>query len=377
MKDALATAWKLAWRNIWRNPRRTLITCAAVALGLMAILVMTGLVRGMNDRLVESLTEGWLADGQIMAPGYRDAPDVETRLVDGAALLAEVRATAGVKAASGRVLGPGMVAIGDRSQPVQLVGVDFAAERTVTSWPDRLVAGAWPEGPRDALVGRDLADEMELEVGGPLVLTAAHVDTGDLDSVRLRVAGIVKVGDPLSALGGYGPAVLGGRVAPERDVADWRSLAPVVQQMSELQAISFGTLLGIVGLILALGILNTLTMALVDRLQEFGVLRALGTRPRRLALMILIEAFDLGVVGVALGLALTAPVYLWASTSGIPMPGVEVGGVEFTHPLHARLMWGEVVGLGAALIALTVAVAGITAWRVTRVQPVEALRRAG
>jgi putative ABC transport system permease protein len=220
--------------------------------------------------------------------------------------------------------------------------------------------------------------------------------------VRLRVAGIVKVGDPLLdrsaaivrldaaqrllALGDAlhvialrvdGPAVLGRREAPERDVADWRSLAPVVQQMSELQAISFGTLLGIVGLILALGILNTLTMALVDRLQEFGVLRALGTRPRRLALMILIEAFDLGVVGVALGLALTAPVYLWASTSGIPMPGVEVGGVEFTHPLHARLMWGEVVGLGAALIALTVAVAGITAWRVTRVQPVEALRRAG
>ncbi|MCA9558076.1 MAG: ABC transporter permease [Myxococcales bacterium] len=402
MRDVIGTAWKLAWRNIWRNPRRTLITCAAVALGLLAILVMTGLVRGMNDRLIESLTEGWLADGQIMAPGYREAPDVETRLADGDAVLAEVRGAAGVRAASGRVLGPGMVAIGDRNQPVQLVGVDFAAERTVTSWPDRLVAGAWPEGPRDALVGRDLAEEMELEVGGPLVLTAAHVDTGDLDSVRLRVAGIVKVGDPLLdrsaaivrldtaqrllALGDAlhviavrvdDDAVLAALEAPGREVAGWRALAPVVQQMSELQAISFGTLLGIVGLILALGILNSLTMALVDRLQEFGVLRALGTRPRRLALMILIEAFDLGVVGVALGLALTAPVYWWASTSGIPMPGVEVGGVEFTHPLHARLVWGEVVGLGAALVALTVAVAGITAWRVTRVQPVEALRRVG
>ncbi len=400
MSDATRTAWRLAWRNVWRNPRRTLITCAAIALGMLAMLLMQGLVRGMGARLVETLTDSWLADGHIMAEGYRAAPDVEIRIPDGDALLARVRATPGVRAASGRALGPGMVAIGDRSAAVQVVGVDFEAERGVTTWEDGLVAGAWPTDDRDVLVGHDLADELDLEVGGPLVLTAAHVVTGELDSVRLRVAGLLRVGDPrldraaaivplarARAVLGLGdglhavavrvddPAVLESLGGPGLEVAPWRTLAPVVEQMENLQGVSFGMMLGIVGVILALGILNTLTMALIDRLPEFGILRALGTRPGRLVQMILFEALHLGLVGVALGLLLTAPIYAWAATSGIPMPGVEMGGVEFTHPLRADLEWGEVLGLAASMVALTVAVAGITAARAARVRPVDALRR--
>jgi ABC-type lipoprotein release transport system permease subunit len=50
-------------------------------------------------------------------------------------------------------------------------------------------------------------------------------------------------------------------------------------------------------------------------------------------------------------------------------------GITFTEPLIMRLEPGDAIFVCVALILITVAVSAITAWRVTRINPVEALRR--
>ena len=398
--DTLRATWRMAWRNLWRNRRRTLLTGSAIGVGLMALLLMTGLTEGLNRRLLETVTNSWAADGQIHAAGYRAAPDVEIYLSDGDALLARVREVTGVRAASGRVLASAVVAMGDRSAAVQMVGVDFAAERQVTTWSERLIAGRWPAAPDEVLIGHALLETLELEIDGPLILTTAELQTGDPKSARLKVVGTIRVGDPnldersaiisldtargLLAMGAglhqvalrvERPAVLEALAGPGLDVAGWAELVPAIDQLLKMQGFSMGLMLLIVGAILGLGILNTLTMALVDRMREFGILRALGTRPGRLRLMIGLEAFNLGLVGAGLGLLLTAPLYLWLSRAGVPMAGVEYGGVAFSDNILLELRLGPALVNAGGVIGITVLAAGWTAWKAGRIQPVEALRR--
>lgn len=400
--DRLPLTLRLAWRNVWRNPRRTLLTSTSIGLGLAALLLTLGLVNGMRDRLVQTVTDAWLGDAQIHAPGYREAPDVEIWLPDADEVLARAQAHPGVQAASARVLASGMVAIGARSAPVQVAGVRFADERRVTRW-DGQITGAWPAAPRAVLLGADLAETLEVEPGGPLVLTVADLQTGDLQSTRLQVSGLLRVGDPgidrgmvvvdLDALreslgvdgaheialrlapGADLDMVVADLAAPGLDVAGWPTLAPMLEQMRQLQGIMLGVMVAIVAVILGLGILNTLTMSLVDRLREFGVMRALGTTPKRLAGLILTEAFCLSVVGLALGAAVVAPLHLHLASAGLNLTGVEVVGVTLHQALRPRLDAGVVVTTALGVALLTVLVAGITAVRAARIEPIEALRR--
>ena len=164
------TTLRMAWRNIWRQPRRTLMTAAAVALGLAGMIVWLGLIEGMNDHLLKAATEGWVGDGQIHAEGFRESH---------------------VDAAAPRLFADALVAIGDRSSGVRAVGTDLAAEAQVTGWKERLSAGEWPTSDEHCLIGVKLAERLEVRPGDRLVLTLSVPDTGDLASRLLRVAGLL------------------------------------------------------------------------------------------------------------------------------------------------------------------------------------------
>ncbi|MBU0554089.1 ABC transporter permease [Myxococcota bacterium] len=389
---------KLAWRNVWRNPRRTLITASAIGLGFFMVFILIGFTEGTQRRLEATVTDAWLASGQVHLKGYREAPDVDLLIPDLAATLKVIRATPGVEAASPRVLASGMISMGARSSAVALIGVDFSAERAVTRWGESFSGGDWPQGDGGVMIGEALAARMELEVGGPLNVSMADLKTGEATSIKLKISGLLVTGDPLldrsaailsrAALSqGLGikdaahqialraaPSTFSALKIEGLDVADWRALSPMLEKMSELQAFSMLITLGVVLFILGLGILNTLTMALVERFKEFGILKAIGTTPARLGGLILAEASVLSLVGVTLGLALALPVHWLLSTKGLPMPGTEYGGVIIHRPIYTIITPAPVLYLALGVTLLTLIVAGIIAARAALIRPVEALR---
>jgi putative ABC transport system permease protein len=139
---------------------------------------------------------------------------------------------------------------------------------------------------------------------------------------------------------------------------------------------------GILFVAAAAGIANTMMMSTFERRSEFGMLLALGARPRRLVRMILLEAVVLGLVGVAIGSALGAALVLVTSRTGIDYAALTGTGAEeasfaglnlsfVVYPrLQARHVW-----IGTLAVTLTSALASVwPAALVARLQPAEAMR---
>lgn len=399
---------RMAWRNIWRNGRRTLITGSAIGLGLGTMIFWLGLQGGMNRYMQSSITGSYLGDAQIHVDGYRQTRETELLLPGGDALLARADALANVAAAAPRLLGTGLLAMGDRASGVELIGIDPEREREISNWDDRLIAGEYPSEPTHLLLGRDLAEKLEIEPGGRLVLTLADETTGELNSLLLTVTGVVFAGNPMldrraaildrgtlaEAMGLPGrmheivlrlnvdtelapamAAALDPLRAPGLDVAHWLELAPGLASMRELQDFWYWITLLIIFGIIALGIVNTLAMSLAERRWEFGVLRAIGTSPGRLATMIFAEAASLGVLGALLGLGLGGLAHALTARYGLWMGGFEVAGVDFESRIYSEMEPPMALLVALVFIGLSTLTGLSTAVRAARVKPAESLRQ--
>lgn len=399
---------KMAWRNLWRNTRRTIITAGAIGLGLALMIFSWMWMLGMDDHLVQTVTLSGYGDAQVHAEGFRRTRDAELVIPAGQKVLAKAETTSGIISAAPRAYAVGLAAIGDRSASVEVIGVDPAREQRVTNWQTRLAAGRYPAKPNEALIGVDLADDLEVEAGSKLVITVADIHTGDMAARLLKIVGLVATSNPAIdkhsvviplaslqksmglgdefhelALRVTGPvtdqahieAVIAPLKAPGLEVAPWQVLASVVASMMDLQGVYMALSLVIIFTIVAFGIVNTMSMSLLERFREFGIMRAVGASPVRLAGLILAEAASLGVVGCAMGLAVGYAVHLVISRTGIPLGQMEALGVTFKTPIYTVF---DPVGIGLmtlTFLILTPLVALFPAVRAARVDVIRALRR--
>ena len=140
-----------------------------------------------------------------------------------------------------------------------------------------------------------------------------------------------------------------------------------IEQMLNAVLAIFSILIGFSGVIAAVGLVNNLSLSVLQRTRELGLLRALGFSVQQLRRMILSESAQLVVTAVVLGIVLGS-FYGWAGAQS--MLGSINGAPGFVFPAVPWVILGVVIVGGAALTA-------IASWtptrRATRVSPITAL----
>ena len=203
----------IAWRNLWRNAVRTSVTLVAVAGCLTLMLAMYGMIRAMGDRMLDGLTGTSVGHIQIHEEGFRSKRGTAKTIVDADTVLVAVRATADVKAASGRIYGAAHATLvrgeddevrrGDGrdvgSPVVSLLGIEPEQESEVTNLHEKVTEGRWIQDETDVVIGAALAKRIKAQVGDaflPTVVDEAGATRGPwaISDVVPRVVGIARTG---------------------------------------------------------------------------------------------------------------------------------------------------------------------------------------
>lgn len=363
-------ALKLGLRNLRRNRWRSGLTLAAVAVAVALMIWMLALYEGWIEEMVRGSTAVETGQVQVHTAAYIESPRIyESFPLDGD-LLARVRAVAGVDAVSPRVRAYGLVGNEQRSQVARIVGVDPAAEAAATPIERAVVAGRWlsaepaPDGaPREVVLGEGLAQQLRVAVGDELVVFLEAAD-GSLGNELLEVAGIVRTANTqvdrltaylhlrdaqfvaalegrvhelmlraeemhaarelaaavAEAIGAFAGDPEGAGLDPSTLVArSWQEVMPTLHQTILLFRNSYAIVYLLIYLVAAIGIVNTARMSALERRREFGVMLAIGMRPRRMFRTIVVETVVLGLVGALIGVAIGLPLSWYHATAGLDM----------------------------------------------------------
>ncbi len=402
----MTLALRLGLRNVLRYARRSLITAGTIAASFAMLVLAIGISEGSYASIVDNAARSGAGHVVVRAPGYDPLDPVP--LADAAAVLvAAARHGLAVPRAEALVV----ASASSGSATLLALGVDPLIEEQASITAEALVEGAWlPEEPGrvgKALVGRSLAKRLRVDVGDRLVVTANSPD----QALLFRVGGLFSTGSPavddglvlvdrraLSTLLGepdvvhsvgvllddvYDAARVAeelGAALPHAQVLTWAEALPEVGDYITLDRTSASAMFFVLFFLVGLAILNSILMSVFERKRELGVLLALGTAPRTLFTMVVIEGVMLSVVSVALGLAIG-----WAGVSYLAVDGLDLSalmgsdydlaGYAMEPVIYPLIKVGRVIDGVVMVVLLTLLAALYPAWKAARVPPVEAISR--
>ena len=410
----------LAWRNLWRNSRRTAITLFSIAFGVL----LASLSLGMGDSSYAQIIDyaARLGGGHVVVQhrDYADRPSMKDTVRLDAPTLTALREHEQVRTAVVRINGGVMLATSTNNVGAGVIGIDPAHEDESTlGLAEFLVAGEMFTGTDDPgiILGAKLAENLDVELGKKVVYTVTS-KSGEITSGLARVSGILETGTPevdsatcllpidsLREVLGYeadeatqvavfladhreaddaavelGAQLRAAGVDDSVVVMPWDQAMPDLANFVAFDEAGNMVLQGIITVLIAAGIFNTLFVSVMERLREFGILAAIGFSSRQLFSLIVWESLWVALTGLACGVVLTVGPYWYFATRGLDLRsmygdnGAQIQGVTMDPIMYVDLYPSHAVMIAVAITTATVLAGLYPAWRAGKVNPVEAIR---
>jgi ABC-type lipoprotein release transport system permease subunit len=355
---------------------------------------------------IESVIKLEMSDFQFHRPQFTEEYLPMLFIPNSEAIMAEVEQEPAVAGTSGRLISMGMVGSARRSGAIRIMGIDPAKEGVVTGIDSKVVEGDFFEtGKRNpVLISRKVADKYGVELKSKLVLTVQDVD-GEIIAGAFRVVGIYESGngmfdemnmyvrqDDLRALMQIEAGVHEIAVSlTDHDLAEplatkyqaayadlqvqpWLDLAVGMRFMVEALDVYLYYIVGIILLALLFSILNTMLMAVLERMREIGVLMAVGMSKARIFIMIMLETVMLTMIGGPFGLLLSYGFVTYFGEVGINLGGAAYSDLGFAAIVYPYLDAHSYVEVTLMVAVMAVIAAVYPARKALKLIPVEAIR---
>ncbi len=413
--------FQMAWRNTWRNPTRSGVVILAIAIGIWAAIFLTGFATGMSKNYVSSAIADIISHVQVHHPSWKEDQEVKWTIPEAGKKIRALRADPVVEAVSARTVVNGMISSPRAARGVQILGVDPEAENRVRSLAGMVDTGQYftGEGRNELLLSRRMAEKLDANLRSKLVLTFQD-DRLDITAGAFRVVGIFRTGnlgfdeghvfvnrlDLNRLLGEEGQGASPGTsdlagvkvhelavllkdreqldsfmhrtkaTMPGLVVESYQDIAPDLQLYeSQIEFVSV-IYLSIIMLALIFGIINTMLMAVLERMRELGMLMAIGMNKLRVFIMVVLETSLLALIGGPAGMALGLATIGWLGSRGLDLSAfsnaLEMYGLSEVvyFEVEPSLYWQ--VPFAVMLTALLASL--YPAFKAIRLRPVEAMR---
>lgn len=407
MSLAVNITLRMAWRNLWRNHRRTLIMLSAITVGVWAMIFMTALMRGMVDDMLLNGIRNLPGEVQIHHPQYRDDPSINNSIEPPDETLLKALQMPEVKAWTKRVRVPAVISSERDSRGVTLIGVDPVSEVQIGFDPDDIIEGRFLRDSKDSglVIGAKLAQRLETRLGKRVVIMSQDPDNNIADR-GFRVIGIYRAkmasleelyvyagletvqkllrlenkisevaitGNDYRHLDSWYPQIKKA-AGKNRQTLPWYEADTYLGSMLAMMDGFVLVWIIVIFLALSFGLVNTLVMAVFERIREIGLMLALGMRPGLILYQILLESFMLLLIGLLLGNMLAVSTII-PLQDGIDISGV-AQGMEMmgsSSVLYPALKLNDVLLANVIVILLGLLTSILPAWHAASLDPIDAL----
>ncbi len=397
--------FKMAFRNLLRHRRRSALSALALSVSLTLLIFMATFFKGeMRTSMEDTLR---LNSGHIQVANANYDPDKlsvawEYLVENPEQIAAQIAALPQVKFATPRLFASGIVASGDASTGVQIMGVDPASP---ANEPYQVVSGQFPAADdRDGiLIGAPLADTLQLGVGDTINLLVNTAE-GSVDEQPFTVRGIFSTGSsaydkgiillPLAkaqAFSGAGnhasiifvmlndreqaASVAASITGSAYSVKTWAELNQLLVLVNDFSDAYIGILSLIILGVTVTVIVNTMLMAVFERTREIGILASLGMKGWQIIILFLAEAVLLAAGGIAVGLLAGGALSAYFGQVGIYFGDLGLSsGLIMDDRIFPYLMLEDVIDLTITTFVITILASYYPAHLASRMEPVQALR---
>lgn len=401
-------SWHLAWRYLRRHPRRkrfafsTIVSVAGVALGVAALIIVMGVLKGLENFIRESVITV-------------DAPLTIMPLDGGAVILADsvlddIRALPSVENVSPFIQGEAVIRQPSRGVDAgcRIRGIHPEGDFISHTLQDKLSYGeltlTTPEGGYCVIMGIYLAEQFYHSVGDTLYIfppKAFFSSRGHAIGIAV-LTGAVETGLPVNdETLAYIPLDLAQRmflpeggfsginIRPSEDhseieaaedvsrllpgsleVKTWKELNPDLTASMKLERMGAFLALLLITLVATFNIMGTIARSAIERRGDISLLKAIGSSNRLIFRIFLWEGVLVGVTGVLIGLLIgLAGCYLVGSTNLINLPDV----YSFHENIPVSVSIPEVLTVGLVAFMLSLGSGIIPAMKAARLDPVRGL----
>ena len=399
---------KIALRNIFRQKRRTILTALAMIAGFTLSSLFIGLSDGAYGNIITMFTRNRIGHIQVHREGYLDKPSLYETIDDYPSVGETIQSTTGVEAWTPRVYAAGLGSVGEKSTAVQVIGVDVARETQATRFDQKVIEGSvlGETASHEAVIGKGLAKILSGTVGSEIVIFSQGAD-GSLANDVYKIVGIAESGgDVTDRVACYLHIedaqelfVLEGRIHEivviisninqvskvtdaikarlnnsTLEVAPWQVVAKSFYRAMKVDQQGDAIARWVIMLIVAIGVLNTVLMSVLERTREYGVLKAVGTKPTQIFWLVICEVVIIAIGSIAVGALLGVLANYLLSIYGITYPEeITYGGMKI------KTLYAEVNARCLIIPAITVMLSAtivslFPAIKAARIMPAKAMR---
>lgn len=406
----------ISFRNIIKNSRRSVTTILAIALGYAAVNLFNGYVhstyQGLTNAAIHGeglghLTiykQGYLDKGKLHPEKYQFSGAEVDRITDLLCRMPEVAL------ATPRLSVNGIISNGRNSTifiSQGLVPADDLKIRGDSKTSSALKGSYLSDELRGGVVvGAELAEMLDLKTGSDAVIMS-NTYSGMANALDVKILGVYNTGaaatndkallmtyahaqDLMDFRGAERIVVLlknGGTAAEASAAAEktlaklaragfavevktWAELSNFYKQVRNMFDMIFFFILSIVLVIVVMSVINTMSMAVMERTREVGTMRALGLKRQGIKFLFTTEGMLLGLLGSLAGAALFFAVYFVIAAAA---PAYTPPASSNPVPLRVDLVWPAMGKNLVFMMLLSMIAAFVPARRSSRMSIVDAL----
>lgn len=369
---------KLAIKNLTRHKKRTIITALVISFGIFIFLVSDSLVIGLRDISIDNNINLETAHVQVMEQEYwdeREESPLEDLLKEDNNLIQEVgNNNSKVIQYTSRLNFTATINNGQEEYPITVVGIQPEKEKDIFTLDEYVFKGEMLSPGVNAMIGKSLADMMGFEVGDYVTLLFKTKE-GTFNTIDAELQGVLDTPNPMiNEMNVFIPLSLAQESLniennvskylfklEDRDQSiemaanlnnrfkeaglsirayDWEQMSKEILAMMRQGNVENLVMLAIIILLATVGVINTVILSALERLEEIGMMKALGLKAREIIYLFVIESAGIGLVGSTAGIIFGGIGVYLLNSIGISVSAMTEGTTSFGMPIAGRIYGG-------------------------------------